>query len=71
VRDWNLASLRQQISIIEQDIFLFSRTISENIAFGKPGASQEEIEAAARAAQAHEFILEFEQGYDTIIGERV
>jgi ATP-binding cassette subfamily B protein len=70
VRDWNLASLRQQISIIEQDIFLFSRTISENIAFGKPGASQDEIEAAARAAQAHEFILEFEQGYETVIGER-
>jgi ATP-binding cassette subfamily B protein len=70
VRDWNLASLRQQISIIEQDIFLFSRTISENIAFGKPGSSQDEIEAAARAAQAHEFILEFEQGYETVIGER-
>ena len=70
VRDWNLASLRQQISIIEQDIFLFSRSISENIAFGKPEARRDEIEAAAKAAQAHEFILEFENGYDTIIGER-
>ena len=70
VRDWNLASLRQQISIIEQDIFLFSRSIADNIAFGKPGASREEIEAAARAAQAHEFIMEFEQGYETVIGER-
>jgi ATP-binding cassette subfamily B protein len=70
VRDWNLASLRQQISIIEQDIFLFSRSISDNIAFGKPDATQEEVEAAARAAQAHEFILEFENGYDTVIGER-
>ena len=70
VRDWNLASLRQQISIIEQDIFLFSRTIADNIAFGKPGAGREEIEAAAKAAQAHEFILEFENGYDTVIGER-
>lgn len=70
VRAWNLASLRQQISIIEQDIFLFSRSISENIAFGKPGAGREEIEAAAKAAQAHDFILEFENGYDTVIGER-
>jgi ATP-binding cassette subfamily B protein len=70
VREWNLASLRQQISIIEQDIFLFSRSIAENIAFGKPEASRAEIEAAASAAQAHEFILEFENGYDTIIGER-
>jgi ATP-binding cassette subfamily B protein len=70
VRDWNLASLRQQISIIEQDIFLFSRSISENISFGKPDASREEVEAAARAAQAHDFILEFENGYDTVIGER-
>ncbi len=70
VRDWNLETLRQNISIIEQDIFLFSRTIAENIAFGKPGASQEEVEAAARAAQAHEFILEFKDGYQTVIGER-
>jgi len=70
VRDWNLASLRQQISIIEQDLFLFSRTIAENIAFGKPGATQEEIEAAARAAQAHDFILAFKDGYQTIVGER-
>ncbi len=70
VRNWNLASLRQQISIIEQDIFLFSRSIAENIAFGKPGATREEIESAAKAAQAHEFILELEKGYDTVIGER-
>lgn len=70
VRDWNLEALRRQISIIEQDIFLFSRSIAENIAFGKPGASREEIEAAARAAQAHEFILRFKNGYDTVIGER-
>ena len=53
VRGWNLASLRQQISIIEQDIFLFSRTIAENIAFGHPEATPEQIEAAAKAAQAH------------------
>ncbi len=70
VRDWNLAALRSQISMIEQDIFLFSRTIAENIAFGKPGAAREEIEAAARAAQAHEFIMSFENGYDTLMGER-
>ncbi len=70
VRDWNLASLRSQISIIEQDVFLFSRSIADNIAFGKPGASREDIEAAARSAQADEFIREFENGYDTVIGER-
>lgn len=70
VRDWNLESLRQQISIIEQDLFLFSRTIAENIAFGHPEATQDQIEAAARAAQAHDFILEFADGYQTVIGER-
>ena len=70
VRDWNLESLRQQISIIEQDLFLFSRTVGENIAFGKPGATPAEIEAAARAAQAHEFILGFKDGYQTVVGER-
>jgi len=70
VRDWNLAALRQQVSIIEQDIFLFSRSIAENIAFGKPGASPVEIEAAAQAAQADEFINTFEKKYETVIGER-
>jgi ATP-binding cassette subfamily B protein len=70
VREWNLETLRGQISIIEQDIFLFSRTIAENIAFGKPGATQAEIEEAARAAQAHDFIMSFEKGYETVIGER-
>jgi len=70
VRDWNMESLRQQISIIEQDLFLFSRTIGENIAFGKPGATPAEIEEAARAAQAHEFILSFNDGYQTVVGER-
>jgi ATP-binding cassette subfamily B protein len=70
VREWNLAALRKQISIIEQDIFLFSSSIAENIAFGKPEASQDEIEAAARSAQAHEFILSFKDGYETILGER-
>ena len=70
VRDWNLEALRRQISIIEQDIFLFSRTIRENIAFGRPDATMEEIIAAAKAAQAHEFIMSFKDGYDTVIGER-
>jgi len=70
VRDWNLAALRSQISMIEQDIFLFSRSISDNIAFGRPGATRAQVEAAAQAAQAHEFIETFDQGYDTVIGER-
>jgi ATP-binding cassette, subfamily B, bacterial len=70
VRAWNLASLRSQISMIEQDIFLFSRSISDNIAFGKPGVSQGEVEKAAQAAQAHDFIETFEKGYQTVIGER-
>jgi ATP-binding cassette subfamily B protein len=70
VREWDLEALRRQISIIEQDIFLFSRTIADNIAFGRPGATREQVEAAAEAAQAHEFIMSFKDGYDTIIGER-
>ena len=70
VRDWNLASLREQISIIEQDIFLFSRSLSDNIAFGKPGATKDEIMSASIAAQAHDFILDFDQTYDTTVGER-
>ena len=70
VRDWNLETLRSQISIIEQDIFMFSRTVGENIAFGLPEATQEQIEAAARDAQAHDFIMHFKDGYQTIVGER-
>ena len=70
VREWNLEALRRQISIIEQDIFLFSRTVAENIAFGKPEATREEIIAAAKLAQAHDFIVAFEDGYDTVLGER-
>lgn len=70
VRDWNLEALRRQISIIEQDIFLFSRSIADNIAFGKPDATRDEIEAAAKNAQAHDFICSFKDGYDTVIGER-
>jgi ATP-binding cassette subfamily B protein len=70
VREWNLQALRRQISIIEQDVFLFSRTISENIAFGRPDATQEAIETAARSAQAHDFIMGFTDGYETVVGER-
>jgi ATP-binding cassette subfamily B protein len=70
VCDWNLAALRSQISMIEQDIFLFSRSISDNIAFGRPGATRAEVLTAADAAQAHEFIATLDQGYDTVIGER-
>ncbi|MEO0564375.1 MAG: ATP-binding cassette domain-containing protein, partial [Chloroflexota bacterium] len=62
--------LRSQISIIEQDIFLFSRTIAENIAFGNADATHEEIVEAAKMAQAHDFIESFEDGYETIIGQR-
>ena len=70
VRDWSLAALRRQISVIEQDIFLFSRTIAENIAFGYPEATREQIEAAAKAARAHDFIVDFADGYETVVGER-
>jgi ATP-binding cassette subfamily B protein len=70
VRDWSLESLRSQISNIEQDVFLFSRTLAENIAFGCADAGQEAIERAAREAQAHEFITGFGDGYDTEVGER-
>jgi len=70
VREWYLESLRHQISIIEQDIFLFSRSIEENIAFGKQEATLDEIIRAAKEAQAHEFIIGFEDGYKTVIGER-
>lgn len=70
VRQWNLDALRRQISIIEQDIFLFSKTIKENIAFGKQDATDEEVRAAAKAAQADEFIETFNEGYATILGER-
>ncbi|MCC7118678.1 MAG: ABC transporter ATP-binding protein [Anaerolineales bacterium] len=70
VREWQLAALREQISIIEQDIFLFSRSLSDNIAFGKPGATKNEVIAASIAAQAHDFILDFDETYATIVGER-
>jgi ATP-binding cassette subfamily B protein len=70
VRDWRMEALRSQISTIEQDVFLFSRSLAENIAFGCEHADAAAIEDAARAAQAHDFIAGFADGYDTEIGER-
>src|SRR5450756_739664 len=69
VRDWGIESLRSQIATIEQDVFLFSRTIAENIAFGVgQHASQSDIERCAREAQAHDFIMSFPNGYETVVG---
>ncbi len=70
VRDWNLEALRRRISIIEQDIFLFSRSITANINFGLQEATKEMSIQAARAAQAEEFISSMPDGYETVIGER-
>ena len=70
VRDIKLVSLRRAIGIVAQDPFLFSDTVRENIAFGRPDATQEEVEHAAQLAQAHDFIVELPEGYETVIGER-
>jgi ABC-type multidrug transport system fused ATPase/permease subunit len=70
VRQVNLVSLRKQIGIVLQTSLLFSTTIRENIAYGSPGATMDEIIAAAQAAQAHEFIQELSDGYGTVVGER-
>jgi ATP-binding cassette subfamily B protein len=70
IRELDIAQLRASVGIIFQDTFLFSLTVAENIAYGKPDAPRAEIERCARAAQAHDFIMELEHGYDTIVGER-
>lgn len=70
VRDLKLADLRRHIGIVPQETFLFSASIAENIAYGRPGATREEIVAAAKAAQIHDFIMSLPQGYDTVVGER-
>src|SRR6266516_1534179 len=70
VRDVKLGSLRSEIGAISQDTFLFSASVRENITFGAPGLSDDEIEHVARLAQAHEFIERLPEGYDTVIGER-
>ncbi|MDQ5851610.1 MAG: ABC transporter ATP-binding protein/permease [Chloroflexota bacterium] len=70
IRDLTLASLRRQISVVLQDVFLFHGTVRENILFGRPDATEEELIAAAKLANAHEFVSELPKGYDTLIGER-
>jgi len=70
VRELGLKSLRRQVGIVLQDVFIFSDTIKGNISYGKPGASEEEIVEAAKAAQIHEYIVTLPQGYETMVGER-
>jgi ATP-binding cassette subfamily B protein len=70
VRDVTMKSLRDQIGVVLQDPFLFHGTIADNIAYSKPGASRAEIVAAAKAANAHDFVVNFPDGYDTMVGER-
>src|SRR5207249_8617357 len=70
VRDVTLTSLRRGIGVISQDPFLFSATVRENITFGAPDLDDAEDERIARLAQAHEFVAELPEGYDTVIGER-
>jgi ATP-binding cassette subfamily B protein/subfamily B ATP-binding cassette protein MsbA len=70
VRDVRLRSLRDSIGVVLQEPFLFPFTVAENIAFGRPGAARAEVEAAARAANLHEFIVRLPKGYDTVVGER-
>ena len=70
VRDLTLASLRHSIGIVQQDVFLFIGTIRENISYGRPEATQEEIENAAKAARIHDFIVSLPKGYDEWVGER-
>lgn len=70
IRDVTLNSLRNHIGMVQQDVYLFAGTIFENIAYGKPGASREEVIEAAKNANAHEFIMSFPDGYDTDIGQR-
>jgi ATP-binding cassette subfamily B protein/subfamily B ATP-binding cassette protein MsbA len=70
LRRYKLADLRRQVSMVLQDVFLFYGTVRENILFGRPDATEEDIVAAAKAANAHEFIAALPNGYDTLIGER-
>src|SRR5439155_24649561 len=70
VRDVTLDSLRSQIGVVFEESFLFSDTIRSNIAYGRPGATDADIEAAARAAEAHDFITALPEGYDTVVRER-
>ncbi len=70
INDMKMKSLRENIGIVQQDVYLFSGTVIDNILYGKPGASREEAETAAKMAGAHEFIMSLPNGYDTYVGER-
>src|SRR5205807_5398958 len=70
VREATVHSVRAQVAIVLQEAFLFPMSVADNIAYGRPGASHDEIEDAARAANAHEFISALPEGYDTVLGER-
>ena len=70
IRDIKVESLRKHIGIVSQEIFLFNRTVKENIAYGKPNATMDEIVRVAKIAKAHDFVLDLPKGYDTIVGER-
>ena len=70
IRDVSLGSLRRNIGVVQQDVYLFAGTVSENLRYGRPGATQAEIEQAARRANAHDFILALPDGYDTDVGQR-
>ena len=70
VRTLTLESLRRQVGVVQQDVYLFAGTIFENVAYGKPDATREEVEQAARLAGAHDFIMDTPHGYDTYVGER-
>ena len=70
IRDVKLPTLRRQVGVVQQDVYLFSGTVAENLRYGRAGASMDEIVAAAKAANAHDFILALPQGYDTDIGQR-
>lgn len=70
IRDLTLDSLRRNVGVVQQDVYLFAGSVYENIAYGRPGATREEVAEAARLAGAHDFIMEFPDGYDTYVGER-
>lgn len=70
IRDVTLKSLRENIGIVQQDVFLFGGTVRDNILYGRPDATDEEVIAAAKLADAHDFIMGFEKGYDTLVGQR-
>ena len=70
IRDVTLHSLRESIGIVQQDVFLFGGTVKENILYGRPGASDEDVIEAAKLADAHDFIMNFPNGYDTVVGQR-